>query len=71
MARLKNFDFRGLIQEIIDTYTNISLIFTGSMLGLLVNYLNPSPDRHNFMRGARIITLGRWSIEEGVEYLKR
>ncbi|MFA4669463.1 ATP-binding protein [Pyrococcus kukulkanii] len=70
LARLKNLDFRGLIQEIIDTYTNISLIFTGSMPGLLVNYLNPSPDRPNFMRGARTITLGRWSTEEGVEYLK-
>ena len=31
LARLKNLDFRGLLQEITDSYPNISLVFTGSM----------------------------------------
>ncbi|WP_461866823.1 AAA family ATPase [Thermococcus sp.] len=69
LARLKNLDFRGLLQEITDSYPNISLVFTGSMPGMLVEYLNPSSESPNFMRSAEIFTLPRWSVEEGREYL--
>ncbi|NJE10378.1 ATP-binding protein [Thermococcus sp. MAR1] len=69
LARLKNLDFRGLLQEITDSYPNISLVFTGSMPGMLVEYLNPSAERPNFMRSAEIFTLPRWSTSEGKGYL--
>ncbi|AHL22611.1 AAA family ATPase [Thermococcus nautili] len=69
LARLKNLDFRGLLQEITDSYPNISLVFTGSMPGMLVEYLNPGAEKPNFMRSAEIFTLPRWSIEEGRGYL--
>ncbi|HIH72191.1 MAG TPA: ATP-binding protein [Thermococcaceae archaeon] len=71
LARLKNLDFRGLLQEITDSYPNISLIFTGSMPGLLMEYLNPDASKPNFMRSAEIFTLPRWSVMEGVEFLRR
>ncbi|WP_281070666.1 AAA family ATPase [Pyrococcus horikoshii] len=71
LARLKNLDFRGLIQEITDSYPNISMIFTGSMPGLLIEYLNPGPDKPNFMRASETFTLSRWNVEEGLEFLKK
>ena len=70
LARLKNLDFRGLLQEITDSYPNISLVFTGSMPGMLMGYLNPDSERPNFMRSAEVFTLPRWTPEEGMEYLK-
>ncbi len=71
LARLKNLDFRGLLQEITDSYPNISLVFTGSMPGMLMNYLNPNSEKPNFMRSAEVLTLRRWTPEEGSEYLKK
>ncbi len=71
LARLKNLDFRGLLQEITDSYPNVSLVFTGSMPGILMGYLNPEAGRPNFMRSAEVFTLRRWAPEEGMEYLKR
>ncbi|CAB50045.1 AAA family ATPase [Pyrococcus abyssi] len=70
LARLKNLDFRGLIQEITDSYPNISIIFTGSMPGILIRYLNSEASKPNFMRSAEVFTLPRWSVQEGVEFLK-
>ncbi|NJE02971.1 ATP-binding protein [Thermococcus sp. MV11] len=69
LARLKNLDFRGLLQEITDSYPNISLVFTGSMPGMLIEYLNPGPSKPNFMRSAEVFTLPRWNSEEGKAYL--
>ena len=71
LARLKNLDFRGLLQEITDSYPNISLVFTGSMPGMLIEYLTPGSEKPNFMRSAEILTLPRWSIKEGREYLQK
>lgn len=69
LARLRNVDFRGLFQEITDSYPNVSLVFTGSMPGMLVNYLNPPSEKPNFMRSAEILTLPRWNLKEGKKYL--
>ncbi|WP_456396130.1 AAA family ATPase [Thermococcus sp.] len=69
LARLKNIDFRGLLQEITDSYPNISLVFTGSMPGMLVEYLNPGAEKPNFMRSAEVFTLPRWNAREGRDYL--
>ena len=71
LARLKNLDFRGLLQEITDSYPNISLVFTGSMPGMLMSYLNSDSKKPNFMRSAEVFTLPRWAPEEGMEYLKK
>lgn len=70
LARLKNVDFRGLFQEITDSYPNISLVFTGSMPGMLMEYLNPEAERASFMRSAETFTLERWSEEESLYFLK-
>ena len=70
LARLKNLDFRGLLQEITDSYPNISIVFTGSMPGMLMEYLNPEASRPNFMRSAEVFTLPRWTVQEGMEFLK-
>jgi AAA+ ATPase superfamily predicted ATPase len=70
LARLKNLDFRGLFQEITDSYPNISLVFTGSMPGMLMEYLNPEAERAGFMRSAETFTLERWSEEESLSFLK-
>lgn len=70
LARLKNLDFRGFFQEITDSYPNISIVFTGSMPGILMEYLNPEASKPNFMRSAEVFTLPRWSVREGVEFLK-
>ncbi|HHI01556.1 MAG TPA: ATP-binding protein [Thermococcus litoralis] len=71
LARLKNLDFRGLLQEITDSYPNISIVFTGSMPGMLMEYLNPEATKPNFMRSAEVFTLPRWTVMEGVEFLKQ
>ncbi|WP_227738721.1 hypothetical protein [Thermococcus eurythermalis] len=52
------------MQEITDSYPNISLVFTGSMPGMLVEYLNPGAEKPNFMRSAEVFTLPRWTTEE-------
>ncbi len=46
---------------------HLSLVFTGSMPGMLMNYLNPNSKKPNFMRSAEIPTLRRWTPEEGLE----
>ncbi len=71
LARLKNLDFRSLLQEITDSYPNISLVFTGSMPGMLMGYLNPEADKPNFMRSAEVFTLRRWTPGEGKGYLMK
>jgi AAA+ ATPase superfamily predicted ATPase len=63
--------FLRLLKRIWDTYPNIRIIFTGSMVGLINKLLNPSPSSPLYGRKPAVIYLQPFSKEKSKEFLIR
>lgn len=71
LAFLRGIDFRGVFQLIMNSYDNISLVLTGSMPGILSNYLNPEAEEAGFSRFFNEVSVNRWDFKTTEEYLRR
>jgi AAA+ ATPase superfamily predicted ATPase len=63
--------FLRLLKRIWDTYPNIRIIFTGSMVGLINKLLNPSPSSPLYGRKPAVLNLQPFSKEKSKEFLIR
>ncbi len=71
LAFLKGINIRGLIQLIHNNYSNISVVLTGSMPGLLEKVVSPTRSvEPGFARSFEKIYIPRWTREETVNFLK-
>jgi AAA+ ATPase superfamily predicted ATPase len=71
LAFLKGINVRGLIQLIHNNYSNISVILTGSMPGLLEKVISPTTAAEpSFARYFEKIYIPRWTKEETIDFLK-
>jgi AAA+ ATPase superfamily predicted ATPase len=61
--------FLRLLKRIWDTYPNIRIIFTGSMVGLINKLLNPSPSSPLYGRKPAVIYLQPFNKEKSKEFL--
>ncbi|MEM2541149.1 MAG: ATP-binding protein [Candidatus Methanomethylicia archaeon] len=63
--------FLRLLKRIWDTYPNLRIIFTGSMVGLINKLLNPSPSSPLYGRKPAILNLKPFGEKESMDFLIR
>jgi uncharacterized protein len=72
MAFMKGINPKGLLQLIHNNYSNVSVVLTGSMPGMLLKILRPTDSSEaSFARYVERISVPKWSTEESTGFLEQ
>ncbi|MHB8702404.1 MAG: ATP-binding protein [Nitrososphaerales archaeon] len=72
MSFMKGLNPSGLLQLIHNNYENVSVVLTGSMLGMILKMLHPTDSSEAaFARYVETLNVPRWSDEESAGFLER